>query len=67
MLDWSDDGGHTWSNEHWASIGKIGEYKNRARWKRMGRSRNRIYSTTITDPVKTVMIGAYLDAELGTT
>ena len=22
MLRWSDDGGHTWSNEHWMSIGK---------------------------------------------
>lgn len=65
MLEWSDDGGHTWSNEHWVTIGKIGAYKNRARWKRMGRSRNRIYRVTVTDPVKTVMIGAYLDVELG--
>jgi hypothetical protein len=23
MLRWSDDGGHTWSNEHWRSMGKI--------------------------------------------
>ncbi len=26
MLRWSDDGGHTWSNEHWRSMGRIGEY-----------------------------------------
>jgi hypothetical protein len=24
MLRFSDDGGHTWSNEHWKSMGKIG-------------------------------------------
>jgi hypothetical protein len=23
MLRWSDDGGHTWSNEHWASMGAL--------------------------------------------
>ena len=65
MLEWSDDGGHTWSNEHWVSIGKIGEYKNRAIWRRLGRSRERIFRVTITDPVKRVIIGAHLDATAG--
>ena len=65
MLDWSDDGGHTWSNEHWAGIGKIGEYKNRAVWRRLGSSRLRNYRLTITDPVKVVIIGAQLDAGAG--
>jgi hypothetical protein len=23
MLRWSDDGGHTWSNEHWKSMGQV--------------------------------------------
>jgi hypothetical protein len=27
LLSWSDDGGHTWSNEHEASMGAVGEYK----------------------------------------
>ncbi len=63
ILDWSDDGGHTWSNQHWTSIGKIGEYKNRAIWRRLGRSRNRIYRTTISDPVKVVIVGAYAELE----
>lgn len=65
MLRWSDDGGHQWSNEHWASIGKIGEYGRRAIWRRLGSSRNRIYEVSITDPVKRVIIGAWLDAEAG--
>lgn len=66
MLQWSDDGGHTWSNEHWVSIGKIGEYKRRAIWRRLGSSRDRIYKVTISDPVKVVMLGAYLEATSGT-
>jgi hypothetical protein len=65
MLDWSDDGGHTWSNEHWAYIGAIGAYKNRARWNRLGRSRERIYRVTVTDPVKCVILSAHLDATAG--
>lgn len=65
MLRWSDDGGHTWGNVHPVEIGKIGEYTKRARWKKLGRSRNRIYEVTITDPVKRVIVGAYLDVEKG--
>jgi hypothetical protein len=62
-LDWSDDGGHNWSNEHWVSIGKIGEYTRRAIWRRLGRSRNRILRLTITDPVKVVILAAYAQLE----
>ena len=65
MLRWSDDGGHTWSNEHWKAIGKIGEYSKRARWSKLGRSRDRIYEVSITDPVKRVLISANLDATKG--
>lgn len=62
MLDWSDDGGHTWSSQHWRSIGKIGRYKQRVRWNRLGTSRDRVYRVTITDPVKVVIIGASSEA-----
>lgn len=65
MLRWSDDGGHNWSNEHWRKIGKIGEYKNRAVWRGLGSSRERIYEVVISDPVKRVILGAHLDAEPG--
>jgi len=63
MLDWSDDGGHTWSSEHWRSIGKIGEYRARAIWRRLGRSRDRVYRVKISDPIKVVILGAHLEAE----
>lgn len=65
ILQWSDDGGHTWSNEHWRGIGKKGKYTARARWNRLGRSRERIFKLTISDPVKRVIIGANLDAQIG--
>ena len=64
-IAWSDDGGHTWSNEHWRGIGAIGDYTNRVNWKRLGRSRNRIYRLSVTDAVKRVLMGAHLEAEVG--
>jgi len=67
MLSYSDDGGHTWSSEIWRSAGKIGEYKRRAVWNRLGSSRQRNYRLEVTDPVKWVITGANLEAELGIT
>jgi hypothetical protein len=59
MLKWSDDGLNTWSNEHWLSVGKIGEYNNRAIHRRMGgTTRKRHHMITITDPVLTVLTNA---------
>ena len=65
MLQWSDDGGHTWSNEHWVSAGKIGGYKVRARWRRLGRSRDRVFRVIITDAVKVAMIAANVEVSQG--
>lgn len=61
MLRWSDDGGHTWSSEIWRSMGKIGEYNTRTIWRRLGKSRDRIFELKVTDPVKTVVIDARAD------
>lgn len=58
VLEWSDDGGHTWGNQHQTSMGSVGKYRTRARWTRMGRSRDRIFRLTISDPVKRVILGA---------
>lgn len=65
MLRWSDDGGFTWSNVHYTSIGKMGEYKNRARWQRLGASRDRIYEVEVTDPVYAVVVSDELRASAG--
>ncbi len=64
MLRWSDDGGHTWSNEHWANMGKIGQYFRRVFWRRLGMTlklRDRVYEISGTDPVKIAIMGAQLD------
>ena len=63
MLRFSDDGGHTWSNERWTSIGKIGEYYRRAWFRRLGMTlklRDRVYELSGTDPVKISIMGAEL-------
>jgi YVTN family beta-propeller protein len=63
LLSWSTDGGHTWSNDHPATLGTMGNYKNRAIWRRLGASRNRAFRIAISDPVKKVLIGVYMDLE----
>ena len=65
MLRWSSDGGSTWSNEHWTSIGSTGKYTNRAIWRRLGWSRDRIFEVSISAPVKTVIISANLKSSVG--
>jgi hypothetical protein len=65
MLRWSDDGGSTWSNEHWSSIGVQGAYKNRAIWRRLGQSRDRIFEVVVTDPINAVITAANLKADAG--
>ena len=63
MLRWSDDGGHTWSNEHWSSMGKIGQSGHRTFWRRLGMTqkiRDRVYEISGTDPVKIAILGAEL-------
>lgn len=63
MLRWSDDGGHTWSNEHHRAMGKIGDTFARIIWRRLGMSlklRDRVYEVSGTDPVKIAITGAEL-------
>ena len=63
MLRWSDDAGHTWSNEHWKSMGAIGGYGYRTIWRRLGMTekiRDRVYEVSGTDPVKIAIMGAEL-------
>lgn len=65
ILQFSDDGGHSWSNEKWADIGKIGRRSTRVVWRRLGMSRDRVFRITITDPVKITIIGAEIDVSQG--
>ena len=63
MMRWSDDGGHTWSYEHWNKMGKIGQFGYRTIWRRLGMTtkiRDRVYEISGTDPVKLAIMGAEL-------
>lgn len=63
MMRYSDDGGHTWSNELWKSMGQLGEFDTRLKWHRLGMTKSfpRIYEISGTEPVKTILLAAYLD------
>jgi hypothetical protein len=63
MLRWSDDGGFTWSNEHWRSVGSAGVTLNRCIWRRLGGPRDRVFEVNFSDPVARDIIGATLFAE----
>ena len=63
MVRWSDDGGHTWSNLRTVTMGRIGQYRARARLRRLGSGRDRVFEVSISDPVKRVILGAAVDAE----
>lgn len=67
VLTWSDDGGRTWSNESMAALGAgvIGEFKKRVLYRRLGKSRDRVYDFTITDPVDVVLMNAEIDVVQG--
>jgi hypothetical protein len=65
MLRWSNDGGSTWSKEYWQNIGQQGKYQNRAIWRRLGWSRDKIFEVVVTDPVKAVIVSANLKASVG--
>lgn len=51
MLQYSDDGGRTWSNELWRDMGKIGDHYQRVVWRQLGRARDRVYKVRVSDPV----------------
>ena len=65
-MDFSDDGGRTWSNEFKRFLGKIGEFGHAAIWRRQGRFPDqRVIRLTKTDPVKGNLIRLAATPQLG--
>jgi hypothetical protein len=63
-LRWSDDGGYTWSAYLNISMGLAGQYRERVIWRRLGKSRQRIFEvTTGQNFVGLSMYNAYLELE----
>jgi hypothetical protein len=63
MLQWSDDGGKTWSNVHHGSAGKTGEYTKRFTWSRLGSFYQRTLRFSLSDSCKLAVLGAYAELE----
>lgn len=64
-LRWSDDSGHTWSNLYNVDAGQAGKFITRAIWRRLGRSRNRVYEVSVSDPIPWRLLEADLKATPG--
>lgn len=58
----SDDGGFTWGNEIPASLGPLGQYNYRTEWIRLGRSNDRVFEVSTSEPIPISITEAYLDA-----
>jgi len=63
MLQFSEDGGRTWSNEIRRSLGQRGDFKRKALFNRLGKPRlgNRVYRYSISDPVRRTLVQALLN------
>lgn len=63
MVQISKDGGHTWGQEKWIPLGKVGQYLRRAQARRIGRARDIAVKLRISDPIPRRIAGAYLIQE----
>lgn len=63
MMRYRDNHGG-WSNEKWRSMGKVGETDVRCIWRRLGRSRDRVYELKVTDPVNAILIDAFAKIDI---
>lgn len=64
MLRVSKDGA-SFGYERWAPLGKIGEYKRRVRFHRLGRGTDWVLEISVSDPVDAVLMGGDLVARVG--
>lgn len=63
MMTFSDDGSFTWSNETTTTPGKIGQYFVRSIFKRLGKSRDRVYRFVVSNSVKWVINSLFIEVE----
>lgn len=58
MLQISRDGGHTFGSEMWTTLGAIGQYLQRAVWRRLGRGRDFVFRLRTSAAFKFVAVRA---------
>jgi hypothetical protein len=62
----SRDKGRTFVNVGTRKMGKIGQYRQRLAWPRLGRARHFTFRLTISDPVRTYILGANAKIRMAT-
>jgi len=63
VLEYSKDGGKTWSNQKFSNLGKIGEYLKRVKWNRLGAARQFVIKCTISQPFVIDIGGAWVEVK----
>lgn len=63
VLDISRDGGKTWVNYDWRSIGQQGDYKQAVKWTNLGSGRSLVVRVTFSDPSPIVLYGARITVQ----
>jgi hypothetical protein len=61
-MRYSDDSARTWTHGQDRDCGALGEYRKRVIWRRLGRSRDRVYEISTSDATACRIIDAYLEA-----
>lgn len=68
VMTMSNDSGHTFGNEHWASAGKIGQYSARVLYQQLGQARGygRVYDLVMSEPIPWRVAQGFVDVQEGT-
>jgi hypothetical protein len=61
-LRWSDDRGQSYGNPVGQTMGSEGQYLTSISWWRLGMARDRVFELSWSEPVKTALSGAFIDA-----
>jgi len=59
-MQMSKDGARTWSNWMDKSLGKVGKYETKVKFRRLGMAEILTFKIRVTDPVKVNITGSYL-------
>lgn len=65
MLSVSTDGGRTFFDLGWRSIGQTGRFRTEIEWQNLGEGRTFVARTTFTEPCDVAIFGARLELETG--
>lgn len=60
-LAYSDNGGRSWGSDDARPLGSVGQFRNRAIWRRKGKSRNRYLRLWTAEPVRIAWLGFNID------